>query len=272
MKIGNKFFDFKKNAYIMGILNVTPDSFSDGGSYQTLQQAIDHVAQMIEDGVDMIDIGGESTRPGHTQISCEEEIERIIPVIEAIKKRFDIPLSVDCYRSETAEAALKAGVHMINDIWGFHYDPQLANLIKEYQIPYCLMHNRFNENYTNFLADILQDLHTQINFATESGISKSQIILDPGIGFAKSRQQDALLLKNLSLLDIFECPILLGTSRKRVINAVINRPVHERDHATAATTVYGYLNGARLFRVHNVRYNRDALDMVMALEGDLINE
>ncbi len=268
MKIGNKeFFKHPADAFIMGILNVTPDSFSDGGKWQDTTSAIDHAAEMIRDGADIIDIGGESTRPGHTQISVEEEITRILPVIEALKNRFDVPLSIDCYRSETARAAIDAGADLINDIWGLQYDPQMAPLIAESGVSYCLMHNRKDDSpYIHFPGDVLEDMKKQLAIAADAGIKPSQLIIDPGVGFAKSRDEDAAIIHSLPLFVEFDLPILLGTSRKRLINSILNVPPEQRDVGTAATTVYGYMKGARIFRVHNVRVNKEALDVAIALE------
>lgn len=272
MKIGNKeFFKNPSDAFIMGILNVTPDSFSDGGKWNNLSIAIDHTADMIRDGADIIDIGGESTRPGHTQISVDEELERILPVIEALKSRFDVPLSIDCYRSETARVAIDAGADMINDIWGLQYDPQMASLIAESGVSYCLMHNRKDGfPYVKFPEDVLEDMRKQLHVAADAGIAPSQIIIDPGIGFAKSRDEEVILIHSLSLFEEFNLPILLGTSRKRIINSILNVPPEQRDVGTAATTVYGYMKGARIFRVHNVRVNKEALDVAIALERSSI--
>lgn len=268
MKIGNKNYMIEgDDALIMGILNVTPDSFSDGGKWNNVNAAIDHTAEMIEDGADIIDIGGESTRPGHTQISTDEEINRILPVIEALRSRFDVPLSVDCYRSETARAAINAGAAMINDIWGLLYDPLMAPLIAESGVAYCLMHNRLShDGYRYYPADVLVDMAQQLDMAYKAGIKSSQLILDPGVGFVKDRQEDATIIHHLPLLSSFGLPILLGTSRKRLLNSILDCPPEKRDVGTAATTVYGYMKGARIFRVHNVRVNKDALDVAIALE------
>lgn len=251
----------------MGILNVTPDSFSDGGRYDNKTEALRHAHRMIAEGAHIIDIGGESTRPGHTQISVDEECSRIVPVIEALRQETDLPLSVDCYRSATAREAITAGADIINDIWGLAYDPMMAPLIAEKDVHLVLMHNRKEGcSYQSYPADVVADLSQQMAWALTNGINKDHIILDPGVGFAKDRQQDATIIHHLDILKIFDVPLLLGTSRKRLMGVIVGGTPADRDGATAATTVYGYMKGARIFRVHNVRANREALDVAMALE------
>ena len=185
MKIGNREFDVKNRTYIMGILNVTPDSFSDGGKWDSMDHALKHAETMIAEGADILDVGGESTRPGYTKISDEEEIHRVVPVIQAIRKRFDIPISVDTYKSQVAEAALEAGADLINDIWGLKYDPRMASVIAASGAACCLMHNRKNRQYSSFASDLKQDLLESVRLAETAGISRDKIILDPGLGFAK---------------------------------------------------------------------------------------
>lgn len=189
MKIGTKDFDLEHEIYIMGILNVTPDSFSDGGSWNRLDAALKHTEEMIEAGAAIIDVGGESTRPGYTKISDEEEISRVAPVISAIKERFDIPVSVDTYKSGVARAALAAGADLVNDIWGLKYDPAMAGLIAEANVPCCLMHNREQADYADYLTDVQNDLKETLRLAHKAGIQDSRIILDPGIGFGKTYEQ-----------------------------------------------------------------------------------
>lgn len=270
MYIGNKLFDFEQSAYIMGILNVTPDSFSDGGNYATLDKALFHVEEMINDGVDIIDIGGESTRPGHVQISIEEELSRVIPVISAIKKNFDIPLSIDTYRSQTLKSCIEAGIDLINDIWGLRYDEKIGHLAKIHELPICLMHNRKDSNYgDNFWNTFIDDLKLMLSHAQALGISKDKILIDPGLGFQKSFQKDLYLSKKLDSLKLLGFPILYGSSRKRFIKNIVGEELTSRDIGTLATTVLAYQKGARLFRVHNVKLNKLALNMAMAIEGTL---
>ncbi|NLN97298.1 MAG: dihydropteroate synthase [Eubacteriaceae bacterium] len=267
MQIGNTAFDFENSVYIMGILNVTPDSFSDGGHYDQLDNAFAHVEQMIRDGADIIDIGGESTRPGCTPVPTKEEIDRVIPVIEGIQKRFDIPISIDTFKAETARAVLDAGAHMINDIWGFKKEPEIAKVVAEFDVPCCIMHNRNNENYPSLLEDMQKDLEESIDIALNAGVKKEHIILDPGVGFAKSMNENLLVIKHLNFFVQMGYPLLLGTSRKRVIDYVLNLPLDQRDEGTAATTVAGVLEGATIFRVHDVLSNRRAADMALAIKN-----
>ena len=184
MIIGNK--EFGNHTYVMGILNVTPDSFSDGGKFNNIDSALKHTEQLINDGADIIDVGGESTRPNYTKISDEEEIERVVPVIEKIKADFDVPVSIDTYKSKVAEAAVGAGADLVNDIWGLKYDKNMAEVIAKSGAACCLMHNRERAEYNSFVEDVLDDLRETIAIAKKAGIADDKIILDPGVGFAKS--------------------------------------------------------------------------------------
>jgi len=265
MIIGNKAFDTKRHTYIMGILNVTPDSFSDGGRYQQLDAALRHAEEMVRDGADILDIGGESTRPGHTQITCQEEIERTAPVIERLKKEFDTPISIDTYKSSVAEAALKAGADLVNDIWGLKYDARMAPLIAEYGAACCLMHNREKAEYRAFLPEVLEDLQESVNLAKAAGIREEQIILDPGIGFGKTYEMNLEMLKNLGELNRLGYPLLLGTSRKSVIGLTLDLPADEREEGTLVTTVMGVQSGCSFVRVHDVKANARAVKMTEAI-------
>lgn len=265
MKIGSREFDTQNNTYIMGILNVTPDSFSDGGRYDSIDEAFKHARQMVMDGADLIDIGGESTRPGHVPVSDEEEIKRIVPVIEMIKRHLDVPISVDTYKPAVAKAAIEAGADMINDIWGLKYDEDMAPVISQSGVACCLMHNRDNTNYYDLIDDIKDDLNESVNIALASGISKDRIILDPGIGFGKTYEQNVKTMKHLEELKSLGYPILLGTSRKSMIGNLLDLPVEERDEGTVATSVYGYMKGCAFFRVHNVKANYRALKTVYGI-------
>lgn len=264
MIIGNKNFS-ENRTHIMGILNVTPDSFSDGGKWNSLDNALIHTEQMIEDGAEIIDVGGESTRPGYTQISDNEEIERVIPIIEAIKKRFDIPLSIDTYKSGVARAALDAGADLLNDIWGFKYDTEIAGVAKEHDVPVCLMHNCVNTDYSDFLNDVISDLRESIEIAEKAGISKDKIILDPGVGFAKTLEQNLQITNHMELLHSLGCPVLLGTSRKSMIGLTLDLPRDERVEGTVATSVIGCMKGAMFVRVHDVKENYRAVKMTEAI-------
>lgn len=265
MIIGNKEFDFEKNAYIMGILNMTPDSFSDGGKYNNLDDALFRVEGMIEDGATIIDIGGESTRPGYTRISDEEEIDRIIPIIESVKKCFDTVISVDTYKSKVAKAALDSGCDMINDIWGLKGDESMANIVASFKVPVCIMHNRENASYNDYMTDVLNDLKESVDIALKNGIDSKNIILDPGVGFAKDFEQNLQVINNVDKIVNLGYPVLLGTSRKSVIAKALDLPVDERVEGTIATTVLGYAKGCRIFRVHDVKENIRALRMSEAI-------
>lgn len=266
MLIGNKEFDFENEAYIMGILNVTPDSFSDGGKWNTLENAVAHAKDMIEEGAAIIDVGGESTRPGYTVISNEEEINRVVPVIKAIKEKFDVAVSIDSYKSEVVEAAIKAGADLVNDIWGLKKDPKMAAVVAKYNKPVCLMHNREEAKYDNFFKDYLNDMKQSIDIALKAGISKENIMLDPGVGFAKSLEQNLEVTNKLEALKELGYPVLLATSRKSMIGLTLNLDKDQRLEGTIATTVIGAMKGARIFRVHDVKENKRALDMTMAIE------
>lgn len=269
MKIGNREFTFGNgHVYVMGILNVTPDSFSDGGRFQKMDAALSHVEEMTAQGADLIDVGGESTRPGYQKITVEEEIHRVTSMIEEIKRRFDIPVSIDTYKSSVAEAALKAGADLVNDIWGLKYDPRIASLIAQYDVACCLMHNRNEAVYQDFLTDFLDDMRECIHIAKEVGIKDEKIILDPGVGFGKNYEMNLEIIREVGRMQELGYPILLGTSRKSVIGLTLNLPSDQREEGTLATTVYGMVNGCSFVRVHDVKANRRAIDMMEAILRD----
>ena len=265
MIIGNKTFDTEHKCYIMGILNVTPDSFSDGGRFNTPDAALYHAEEMITEGADIIDIGGESTRPGHDVISDEEEIARVSPVIEAVKARFDIPVSIDTYKSAVAEAALQAGADLVNDIWGFQHDKRVAELTAKYNAACCLMHNRHEAVYDDFLTDVLSDLTKCIRTAKEAGIPDDKIILDPGVGFGKTLDVNLSITHHVDLLGSLGYPILLGTSRKSMIGLTLGLPSDQRLEGTLATTVIGVMKGCSFVRVHDVKENLRIIKMTEAI-------
>lgn len=267
MKIGNRDFDIGNRCYIMGILNVTPDSFSDGGRFNDLERALRHTEEMIEDGADIIDIGGESTRPGHQVITDQEEIARVTPVIEAVKKRFDIPVSIDTYKSAVAEAALEAGADMVNDIWGFKRDARVAELTAKYEAACCLMHNREKAEYGDFLRDVVADLRECVNIAKNAGIADDKIILDPGVGFGKTLEHNLEITNHVDVLKELGYPVLLGTSRKSMIGLTLDLPVDERVEGTLATTVIGVLRGCAFVRVHDIKENKRIIQMTEAIIG-----
>lgn len=265
MRIGNKDFDLKNRTYLMGILNVTPDSFSDGGHYNHPDAALKHAEEMIKEGADIIDIGGESTRPGYTQITDTEEIARTVPVIEAIRRNFDIPISIDTCKSSVAKAALLAGASLVNDIWGLKYDEKMAAVIAESGAACCLMHNRKNMDYTDFMEDMKRDLQESLQLAERAGISKEKIILDPGVGFAKTYEQNLAAIRCLEELVELHFPVLLGTSRKSVIGLTLDLPPGERVEGTLVTTVMAVERHCAFVRVHDVKENYRAVKMAEAI-------
>ena len=266
MKIGNREFDTKNETSIMGILNVTPDSFSDGGKYNSLDAALVHAEQMIQDGADILDVGGESTRPGYVQgLPEDEEIRRVIPVIRAIRQRYDIPISVDTHKSRVAQAAIEAGADLINDIWGLKYDDKMADVIAASGAACCLMHNRKEEVYDHFLEEMCEDLRQSLKIAARAGISERQIILDPGVGFGKTYEQNLEVIHHLEILHALGCPILLGTSRKSVIGLTLDLPVDQRVEGTLVTTVMAVMKGCAFIRVHDIKENKRAVQMARAI-------
>ena len=224
---GNTEIDFRKETVIMGILNVTPDSFSDGGRFNHIDNALKRAEEMIKDGAKIIDVGGESTRPGHVPVSDEIEIERTAPVIEALIREFDCLISIDTYKSKVAEAAVKAGAKIINDIWGAKMDPDIVKVAAKYDVPIILMHNREKAEYTGpVMTEVLSDLASSIEIAEDAGIPKENIWLDPGIGFAKDTSQNIIVMQGLKEISDLGYPVLLATSRKRMIGNVLNLPVN----------------------------------------------
>lgn len=265
MKIGNREFDIKNETYIMGILNVTPDSFSDGGKFNNLDSALHHAEEMIAEGADIVDIGGESTRPGHIVISEEEEIERVVPIIEAVKARFDVPVSIDTYKGNVAEAALQAGADLVNDIWGFKFDKKTALMTAKYDAACCLMHNRDEAVYNDFLEDMVSDMAECVKIAREAGVADDKIMLDPGVGFGKTYEMNLAAINHVDVLHRLGFPILLGTSRKSVIGNTLNLPADQRVEGTLATTVIGVMKNCAFVRVHDIKENKRIIQMTKAI-------
>ncbi|KAB2328872.1 dihydropteroate synthase [Cytobacillus depressus] len=259
--------DYEKKTLIMGILNMTPDSFSDGGKFNRGDEAVERAMQMVEDGADIIDIGGESTRPGFDPVSVEEELERVIPVIEAISKEVKVPISIDTYKAEVARQAINAGAHIINDIWGAKADPDMAAVAADMQVPIILMHNRENMDYTHFYRDVVNDLYESIALVKQAGVKDENIILDPGIGFVKGLHYDLEMMRNLDKLVSIGYPVLLGTSRKSMIGKVLDLPVEERLEGTGATVCYGIQKGCQIIRIHDVKEMKRMAAMMDALMG-----
>ncbi len=269
MRIGNREFDTENGVYVMGILNVTPDSFSDGGRWLERDAALRQAAKMAAEGAAIIDIGGESTRPGHRPVGAEEEAARVLPVIAAVKRETGLPVSVDTYRHETARLALEAGADMVNDIWGLRYDGgEMARLIAQSGAACCLMHNRKSAEYRDFMPELLEDLRGTLDLAAAAGIARERIILDPGIGFAKSCEQNLTAMHRLDELAALGCPVLLAASRKSVIGLSLGLPVEERLEGTLATTAIGVLQGAAFVRVHDVKENLRAARMALAIRRE----
>lgn len=267
MKIGNRIFDTANKTYVMGILNVTPDSFSDGGKYTEVELALKKAEEMLHDGADIIDVGGESTRPGYVPISMQEEIERVVPVIEGIKANFDIPVSLDTYKAEVAKAGIAAGADLINDVKGLQESPEMAEIIARNKVACSIMHNREFMNYKDFFTDMQNDLSAYIETAREAGIADNKIIIDPGVGFAKTHEQNLEVINRLEQFHCFGYPILLGTSRKSVIGLTLDLPVFERVEGTLVTTVMAVMKGCAFVRVHDIKENVRAIRMTEAILG-----
>lgn len=266
MLIGNKEFKLGERTYIMGILNTTPDSFSDGGNFNTVETALKRVEQMIKDGVDIIDIGGESTRPGHKFVEIEEEIMRVVPVIEAIRAKYDIPISIDTYKGRVAEAAIKAGANLINDVYGFKKCDYISKVAAKYEVACCLMHNRENNIYEkDIINTMIEDIKESIEIALSAGVKRENIMLDPGIGFAKTLEDNLIVMNRLEEFTVEQYPILLGTSRKSMIGLTLDLPVDQRVEGTIATTVLGITKGVSFVRVHDVKENNRAVKMADAM-------
>jgi dihydropteroate synthase len=252
LHLKSKTLDFSKRTLIMGILNATPDSFSDGGSYTDLPKAMEQVKKMLSNGVDIIDVGGESTRPGFAPVPLEIEIERVVPVIKAIRQFSDVPISIDTYKAETAKQAIEAGADIINDVWGAQADPDMAQVATEYNVPIILMHNRKDKDYTDLIEDMKKDLLESVALVKSAGLPDDKIILDPGIGFAKSYEDNLNVMNHLEAFHDLGYPILLGTSRKTFIGLTIGQEVHERLEGTGATVCLGITKGVQIVRVHDV--------------------
>ncbi len=265
MKIGNREFDVKNETYIMGILNVTPDSFSDGGKFNNLDAALRHAEEMVEEGADIVDIGGESTRPGHIVISEEEEIARVVPIVEAVKAHFDVPVSIDTYKGNVAEAALQAGADLVNDIWGFKFDKKTALMTAKYNAACCLMHNKDEAVYNDFLEDMVSEMAECVKIAREAGVADDKIMLDPGVGFGKTYEMNLAAINHVDVLHRLGFPILLGTSRKSVIGNTLNLPADQRVEGTLATTVIGVMKNCAFVRVHDIKENKRIIQMTKAI-------
>lgn len=258
-------FDLADRTHIMGILNVTPDSFSDGGSYTTIEKAADQAVKMENLGADFIDIGGESTRPDHDPVSLDIEVDRVLPMIQAVKEKTHVPISIDTYKAETAAKAIEAGAEIINDIWGAKKDPEMAAVAASYKVPIILMHNRTNKNYASLIDDMKRDLSESIDIAIKAGVAKENIILDPGIGFAKSVEDNLVAMNNLEQFVELGFPLLLGTSRKSFIGKILDVPATDRDAGSGATACLGIAKGVQIVRVHHVAMHVEMAKMMDAM-------
>ena len=267
LRCGEYTLNLNEKTLIMGILNVTPDSFSDGGNYNEVETAVRHAKEMASSGADIIDIGGESTRPGFAKVSVEEELERVIPIIQAISREVKLPISIDTYKAEVAKQAIEAGAHIINDVWGAKAEPKIAEVAAHYNVPIILMHNRDNTNYRNLMADMIADLYESVKIAKDAGVRDENIILDPGIGFAKTPEQNLEAMRNLEQLNVLGYPVLLATSRKSFIGHVLDLPVEERVEGTGASICLGIEKGCEMIRVHDVKEMARMAKMMDAMLG-----
>jgi dihydropteroate synthase len=270
----HKGFDLSSRTHIMGILNVTPDSFSDGGRFHRFEDAIAQGMRMIQEGADIIDVGGESTRPGSDPVTLEEELSRVIPVISTLAQKTEVPISIDTYKSEVARRALDAGAQMINDISALRFDPEMKKIAGEYQVPVVLMHIKGtpkdmqkDPSYDDVIGEIAQYLRESIQLAQEGGVEKERILIDPGIGFGKRLVDNLNILKNLREFSILGCPILIGCSRKSFIGKILDLPLEERLEGSLAALAVAIMNGASIVRVHDVKESKRVAGLVDAVRG-----
>lgn len=259
--------EFGKKTYIMGILNVTPDSFSDGGDFNSNKSALEHAKRMIEEGADIIDIGGESTRPGSSKVGKDEEYKRVIPVVETLVKEIEgVYISVDTYKAAIADVALERGAKMINDVWGLQKDPEMASVIARHSVPVVMMHNQDGTDYQNDIMESIIDFFKEsIRLAKEAGVENHNLILDPGIGFGKTADQNLEVIDRLEELQVLGYPVLLGTSRKSMIGKILDLPPKERVEGTIATNIIGVTKGVDIIRVHDIKENIRAVKVADAI-------
>ena len=252
-RCGSLTLEWGKRTYVMGIVNVTPDSFSGDGLGYDVEAALEEALRFQDEGADIIDVGGESTRPGSAPVDASEEKRRVVPVIRRLASRLSIPISVDTYKPQVAREALDAGASMINDVWGLKHDPSLANLAATEGVPIVLMHNQRGTSYSDLVPEVMESLKASMDMALEAGVVAENIILDPGIGFGKTAHHNLELLRRLEELETLGRPLLVGTSRKSTIGLVLDLPVEERLEGTAATVALAIARGADIVRVHDVR-------------------
>ncbi len=273
LQVGKHLFEWGKRPYIMGVLNITPDSFSDGGLYFGVDQALRQAERLIENGADILDIGGESTRPFSQPVPLEEELRRVIPVIEALRKHFDIPISVDTYKAKVAEKALFAGANIINDISALRFDPEMAKVVARSKAPVILMHMKgtpqtmqLDPSYTDVIAEIKDFFRERIAVAEAAGIPREKIILDPGIGFGKRFEDNLRILREIKAFFDLGFPILIGPSRKSFLGQILDKEARERDVGTMAVVAFCAYQGVHMVRVHNVAMAQDTLKVIQALK------
>ncbi|PMP95551.1 MAG: dihydropteroate synthase, partial [Thermodesulfobacterium geofontis] len=267
LNLGSKILDWKNCPYFVGILNVTPDSFSDGGKYLNIESALKRAKELLDEGADVIDVGGESTRPFADPVPEEEELKRVIPIIKVIKREFpEAIISVDTYKSKVAEEALKAGANIINDISALRFDPKMVDVIRDFACPIIIVHMKGNPKtmqvnpvYTDAVKEVKEFLKERIEFLVERGISFENIIIDPGIGFGKTFAHNLQILKNLESFRELNRPLMIGHSRKSFIGEIINKPPFLRDGGTVGVSLFAYLKGVQFLRIHKVDINKDAL-------------
>jgi dihydropteroate synthase len=265
LQCGKYTLELGKRTLIMGILNVTPDSFSDGGKYVSVEAAVQQAKAMVAEGADIIDIGGESTRPDAVKVYLEEELARVIPVIRALQGEIFVPISIDTYKAEVARQALNAGASIVNDVWGLKADPAMAGVAAQFGCPIILMHNREHKRYDNLLSGVVSDLRESLELAHAAGIRDEQIVLDPGIGFGKTYEHNLAMMHRLRPLNWLGYPLLLGTSRKSMIRLALDLPSDQVLEGTAATVALGIMQGCDIIRVHDVKEIRKAVRMTDAI-------
>lgn len=271
-RLKERSFDLSVKPLIMGVLNLTPDSFSDGSRYGSIHEAVAAAEQMVAEGADILDIGGESTRPGAEPVSSSEELARVMPVIEKLAGRLQVPISIDTWKSAVAEAALKSGAEIVNDISGMTFDPEMVATVAGADAAVVLMHSRNtpanmqnNTDYADIVVEVVAFLDARLKAAVSAGINAERIVVDPGIGFGKSVAGNMELIRRLRELQSLNRPVLVGTSRKSFIGATLNREVSDRVFGTAASVAVAMMHGASVFRVHDVIAMRDTVDMVWAI-------
>ncbi len=271
LRCGRYELPYERQTQIMGILNITPDSFSDGGRFNALEQAVSRAKEMVQEGAHIIDVGGESTRPGAKPVSLEEELSRVIPIIEALSNEIDVPISIDTYKAEVARQAVNAGATIINDVWGAKKEPEIAKVAAEFNVPIILMHNRKERHYHNLIEDMISDLKESVRIAIEAGVKEENIVLDPGIGFAKTFENNLEVMRHLDRICSLKYPVLLGTSRKSFIGHVLDLPPVERVEGTGATVCLGIERGCQFVRVHDVKEIARMAKMMDAMLGKGVN-